>query len=298
MERNSTVQNTRNTRTTAIIIAGFAIAIIGRLLDWSLVTIFALLAALVVSSWLVTYWQTWRSLAWFRRYNRYSARVREGEANAVIAELSVQRESGDHAPETALILAAAYNYQGRGQAAEALAHEAFDAITVGGGGDTAALSRRARRDLAYLTRFDALLAQGRFTEAASGLRERIKHAIQPNFLSALTAWAYYLGGDHAQVRDLLATIQEPGTRFDNRRLLSPRFEFTVAFLRHTLDGADTLALMDQHRAIIDEWEATAVRNANNPYGARLSAVIAEMRAALGDARGHEQPDGRASAAGG
>lgn len=275
------MQNSRNTRTTVVIIAGFAIALIGQFLDWSLVTIFALLAALVVVSWLVTYWQTWRSLAWFRRYNAYSTRVREGEADAVIAELSVQRESGDRSPETALILAAAYNYQGRGQEAEALAYEAFNAITTGGACDAPSLSRRARCDLAYLTRFDALLAQGRFTEAAGGLRERIKHAIQPNFLSALTAWAYYLGGDHAQVRDVLATIQEPGTRFDNRRLLSPRFEFTVAFLRHTLDGADTLAIMRQHSAIVDEWDATAARNTGNPYGTRLSAVIAEMRAALG-----------------
>lgn len=273
--------NTRYSRAVTIIL-GVTVAIVGRLLGWSLVMIFLLLAALLVLRWLYDYWRTWRTLGWFRTYNAYSARVREGEVEPVIAELTARRAAGDTSPQTAITLAAAYNYRGQGPEAEPLALEAFDAVRSSGACESEKLAQRVKCDLAYLTRFDALLAQGRFTEAASGLRERIPQAIQPNFITALTAWAYYLGGNELQARDLVIHIRTPGPRISNHDLLTPRFELVVAYLRRVLHEADTLSEIVERREMIDEWAVTADRNAGNPYGRRLRDVVAKMRALLPD----------------
>lgn len=274
------MQNSNSSRATMVIVLGLVVALAGRLMGLSLVTIFLLLAGVMIISWIVTYWRTWRTLDWFRAYNAYSARVREGQTDEVIAELTARREAGDHSPETAFTLAAAYNYIGDGQAAEPLALEAFDTVTAGDTCNRTDLSSRAKCDIAYLTRFDMMLNQGRFMDAASSVRGRMKQALQPNFMTALTAWAYYLGRDGESSRALLEEIKEPGSRLQNERLLTPRFELVVAYLRHKLNGADTLAKLREHAAMIDAWDKTVERNAHNPYGQRLAEVLADMRAVI------------------
>lgn len=271
------MQSSRSSRALQIVILGVLITLIGRFLGLSLGIIFLLLAAVLVVTWVYTYWLTWRTLDWFREYNSYSSRVSDGDADTVIAELTTRRAEGDDTPETAITLAATYNYIGRGQEAEPLAFEAFDAVTENGDCDAENLSPRIRCDVAYLTRYDALLAQGRFVEAAGGLRERIPNAIQPNFQTALVTWAYFLGEAYDQAKEMLGKVQEPGARLNNERMLSPRFELIVAYLRHVLDGAATQAIIAEHRDNIDEWAVTAERNATNPYGKRLAEIVDSMR---------------------
>ncbi len=272
------MQDSRGSRALYVVILGMLVVLIGRVAGLSTGVIFLLLAMVLVVMWVYAYWRTWRTLGWFRTYNRYSARVREGEAAAVIDELAARRAQGDQTPETAFTLAAAYNYLGHGQKSEPLALEAFAAVAGSGACEASDLAPRARCDLVYLTRYDTLLAQGRFIEAAGGLRERIRGAIQPNFMTALVAWAYFLGEAYEQTREVLDTIQQPGTRMNNKRLLSPRFELVVAYMRHALKLADTHAIIAERRDNIEEWASTAARNAHNPYGERLAEIVDAMRA--------------------
>lgn len=274
------MQTSRSTRIRNVIIASVIVAIGGRLLGWSLTSIFLALAALTVAFWLYTYWTTWRTLEWYRVYSAYTVRIGRGDTEAVIAELTQRREQGDTSPLTAITLAAAYNYLGRGAEAEPYALEAFDAIMSSDLCSRTDISARARCDLAYLTRCDAMLTQGRFIEAAGGIRARMRDAMQPNFQTALAAWAYFLGGEHDSAREMLAEVREPGSRLDHTRLLSPRFIVLVAYMRHVLDDAETLDMLRDHAAALDDWDEAAARNAANPYGERLRAVLADIRALL------------------
>lgn len=283
-------EESRSSRALQIVIIGVLVTLIGRYLGLSLWLIFLLLAAVLVAGWLFTYWQTWRALDWFRRYNSYSSRVSDGEGAAVLNELTTQRANGDDSPETAFTLAATYNYLGRGQDAEPLALEAFAAIEDSGVCEETDLASRIRCDVTYLTRYDTMVSQGRFVEAASGLRERIRGSIQPNYQTALVTWAYYLGGATEQARAILERVQKPGAKLNNERMLSPRFELIVAYLRHELEDAHTLPVILSHRENIDEWAATAERNAGNPYGAQLENVVAALRTLAIEAETYAQQD--------
>ncbi len=276
------MQNSRSTRARNVIIAGLVIALAGRLLGWSLTSIFLALAALIVASWLVAYWQTWHSLGWHRTYHAFMTRIGSGDADAVIDELTQRRAQGDTSPLTTITLAAAYTHLGRGIEADPFALEAFNAITAHACAATG-FSSRGRCDLAYLTYCDALLAQGRFIAAASTMRTHMRDALQPQFQTALTAWAYFLGDDHDTAREVLSEIPASWPRRDDTRRLSSRFLLLLAYIRHKLhvfEDSDTIADLDTHAAALDDWDAYATRNAANPYGARLTAIAADIRALL------------------
>lgn len=279
------MQFSRNTRARNVIIAGVVIALAGRLLGWSLTSIFLALVALIVVLSIYYFWRTWRTLGWYRTYHAFVMRVHRGEAEAVIDELTQARAQGDTSPMTALTLAAAYTHLGRGTDADPLALEAFTAITAqdctggdhNGDGD---FTRRASCDTAYLTYYDALMVQGRYITAASTLRSHMNEALNPPVYLTLTAWAYFLGAEHDTAREVLSKVTTTWPGHRDMRPLSPRFLILLAYLRHQLHNTP----LDELRSLasnLNEWDDYAARNAANPYGESLVAIADEIRALLG-----------------
>jgi hypothetical protein len=262
------------------IIIGIALAIVGIVLKWSFLATIGVVIGICVIVFLIYVLIAVVRFGWLRRFNRYVGRLKAGDAPAVIAELEAQREKGDRSFERALALAAAYNYVGRAADAQPLLEEAqasLDRAGICGKKDTPS---RAKCDLVLVAQYDSQIVQGHFAEAAHSLRSRVSQAVQPNFMTAIIAWAFFLAGDTYNANVVLDHIQPATTRRNSKQVISPKYQFMIAYMRHTLLSADTRAdLLDRSDQFAD-WEDEASRNAANPYGVRLREILDEVRPLL------------------
>ena len=213
----------------------------------------------------------WR-LGWWRRISRVMARLEEGEVDTLLVELQSQY-TADPTFQHALALSLAYNYQGQGQAAEPLAQEALGLLDdeCRAGGNLA----RLKCDVATGLLCDAWIAQGRYTQAAERLLQRAPHSGQPQHMTYIAVWCYFLAGQQAQARKTLKTLN---IRYGLAGELEPQHRLMLAYLRHRLQGATFHP--DNLRDQIAAWEDEARRNAGNPFGARLRAILDDVHTAI------------------
>lgn len=247
---------------------------------WSLVGIALAIAFGVLVMWLfAVIWHRYR-IAWNRRFLRTSKRLMAGEGDAVIAELAARRAAGDRSVPTAIALAAAYAYVGRGDDAEQLADEAIRGVVAANTCARRDLSSRMQCEYARLARYDALVVQGRFAEAAHSLRPGASEALQPNFMIALVAWAFFLANDAYNASIVLREVQLPGAFNAQARLLSPNYHLMVLYMRYLLLGENTLPMMRKLAGRLQHWEDSVARHAHNPYGARVRAILDDLHPLL------------------
>jgi len=259
------------------IVIGVALAVVGILLDWPFVVTAAAALGIVIVVWLIYVVNAVIRFGWLRRFNQTIRRLKGGDAEAAIAELEAKRAGGDRSFEGTLALAAAYNYVGRGADAEPLVREAQSLLDRAGTCGKKDTSSRAKCDLVLVAQYDTQIVQGHFAEAAHGLRSRVSQAVQPNFMTAIIAWAFFLAGDSYNANVVLGHLQPATSRGNNKRMISLKYQFAVAYMRHKLLGEDTRAALVTHSDQLADWEAEATRNTANPYGARLCEILDEVR---------------------
>ena len=220
--------------------------------------------------------------AWYLRFRRVAARLKKGDAETVIAELEARRDHGDRSFTTTLNLSAAYAYQGRGDMAEPLAQELLAIIQAQRLETKKGRPALYKRELARIALADAWIAQGRFSEAAYFLRPYPADAAQPNFITAIIAWAFYLAGDTYNASVVLNFVKPESGPRDNATRIGPQYGLMVALMRQKLNGEDRRAELHKLSTTLPHWEDSAVRNAANPYGARLRVILDDLHALLGD----------------
>jgi hypothetical protein len=262
------------------IIIGIALAVAGIVLNWPFVATIGAGIGIIVVVWLIYVLTVMVRFGWLRRFNRQVARLKAGEAPAVITELEARRAKGERSFEGTLALAAAYNYVGRTDDARLLVEEAQSQLDQAGTSAKHDMSSRAKCDLALVAQYDSQIVQGHFVEAAHSLRPHVSQSVQPNFMTAIIAWAFFLAGDTYNANVVLDHIQPETTRRNNKRVIGPKYQLMIAYMRHTLLGEDTRAdLLDRGDQFAD-WEAEASRNAANPYGVRLRQILDDIRPLL------------------
>jgi len=259
---------------------GFALAFVGIALNWSLVATMGVVVVVMVVAWLIYVLTAMIRFAWLRRFNRTVRRLKDGEADTVIAELTARRAASGLSFEDTLALASAYSYGGRAADAEPLVLEAQSLLDQTATTTKMDMSSRAKCDLVLLAQYDTRLAQGQFAEAGHSLRPRVTQAVQPNFMTAIIAWAFFLAGDSYNASVVLGHIQPATTGRNNKRSISLKYQFMVAYMQHRLLGEDTRPELVQRSDQFRDWEAEAARNAANPYGARVRQILDDIRPLL------------------
>lgn len=270
------MQQYANLRLAISVVLFAAIYQLAMVQHWSLVGIALAMVFAALAIWLVAVIWHHHRIVWHRRYLRASKRLLAGEGNAVIAELKARRAVGDRSIPTAIALASAYSYMGRGLDAESLAEEAIQGVVAADLCARRDLSARMQCEYARLVRHDALIAQGRFAEAAHSLRPGASKALQPNFMIAIIAWAFFLANDTYNASIVLREVQLPGGFNAQARLLSPNYHLMVLYMRYTLLGENTMAAMRKLAGQLKVWEASAARHAHNLYGARLRVILDDL----------------------
>lgn len=211
-------------------------------------------------------------------------RLEQGEAAQVQAEAEKKRLAGDRSAENALLLSGAHCYQGRGKEAETFAYEALATLERSGAHRETDQKSRILYDMAAISLFDSLVAQGEFAKAARGLQPRIETSHQPNLLRALVIWGWFLAGEEGEARAVLSQLDGPAGRAAAERAgaiqsVTSKYQFILGHIRRELFGT---AFDLDFRAFQHErarWGDEAARNAANPYGQRLSAILAAIDAA-------------------
>jgi hypothetical protein len=221
-----------------------------------------------------------RRRAWPDDLSDLIMRLRTGRAEAALANLRAQRAKGDRSAETAALLAIACNFVGRGDEADPLAAEALAAIQERGLPDSSDALDRALCDIVYSAQYGAWIAQGHFDEAAAMLRAHLSSAVQRNSQTAAAAFGFFLAGDDDAVRDLLRQIQPVRDARQVNTLIGAQYLFMVAYMRHVLLDGDWLWELIQRQDQLDRWDEEAARNAANPYGVRLRAILDDVLALL------------------
>lgn len=236
-------------------------------------------------------------------------RLDAGEAESVLAEAVVRRENGDRSAENAIILSATYSYLGRGTEAQPFAHEALTTLERSGMMRKRAWAARVQVDMALVTLFDALLAQGHFIEAASYLGPRVPYSHQPNMMALLVTWALFLAEEDGRARamlkqmgdldalDAISPAVEYGSQTEpevkhtangqnNKRgvieSITPKYAFMLAFVECRLVGKPPSEPLYRHRDQFASWEDEAQRHADNPYGNRLRDILNQIAELLPD----------------
>jgi hypothetical protein len=262
------------------IIIGIVLAIAGIVLKWSFVATLGVVVVVGVVVWLIYVLTVIARFGWLRRFNRTVRRLKAGEAETVIAELTARRATGGLSFEETLALATAYNYVGRAAEAEPLVQEAQSLLDQAATAAKKDMSSRAKCDLALIAQYDTRIVQGHFAEAGHSLRPRVAQAVQPNFMTAIIAWAFFLAGDSYNASVVLGHIQPATTGRNNKRSISLKYQFMVAYMQHKLLGEDTRPDLVRRSDQFTDWEAEAARNAANPYGARVRQILDDIRPLL------------------
>lgn len=206
--------------------------------------------------------------------------IEQGQAQHVL-EAAQQRRQDDDRPEFALVQALALVHLGRGPQASRAVDDALRLMHPDEPGTSDTPGRFSSgtwlHDLAHVTRFNARLLCGEFAEAADGLAHYAANgSLQPQYAQTLVAFAYFLADDAQQAQSALRRIPDlPGAT----RYLSRKYQYMLGImgavlLRTDPHPDDRLNLRDL-TAELEVWRDEARRNAQNPYGRRLAAVLTE-----------------------
>lgn len=220
---------------------------------------------------------------WYLRYIRAMHRLTQGdeaEQVALIAELEAQHAAGKRPLETALMLAAAYCYTGRGDDAEPMSDEVISGVIARKLCEKRDLSARIWCEYARLARFDAWSTQGRFAEAAHSLRPGASGALRPEFMICVIAWGFFLARDDYNAQIVLEQLKLPKRLRHQKAKIPPKYLFMLAFMHWRLLGEETRADLHALRSSFAEWEKSAARHAGDLYGARVGEILAEIRPLL------------------
>ncbi len=223
------------------------------------------------------------SWKWYPPVAHMLKRIREGEAEAVIAELEPQYTAGKLSTEMIAALAEAYGYVNRAAEAEPLARYVLADLGLRGVLNKRNPESRMLGELGALVLSDALTGQGRFIEAADMLRSFAPGAVRPNWITALSALYFYMGGETYNAQVMLSTVRPVGIRYWNmttEKIIPPQYKFITNFLQMRLLGQDKQAALEKNSKQMDMWEAEYQRHAESPYGIRLRELLDEVWTAL------------------
>ncbi|NDJ78097.1 MAG: hypothetical protein GYB65_17755 [Chloroflexi bacterium] len=207
-------------------------------------------------------------------------RIFSGNGEAVITELLDRQARGNSfSAEDNLVLATAYTFGGDGVVAEMYALAAQKMLELDG--TSAFRSKHARRiyTFAQTSVADAWARQGRFDDAARLIQEILPQSVLPNHERAVTAFYFYLAGQHDQAAAELVRLKPVGRAW-RAKIITEQFQLMVALLRHRLHKQDTRSMMATLAVHYHMWEATYQRNAHNLYGERLREVLDELQPLL------------------
>jgi tetratricopeptide (TPR) repeat protein len=226
------------------------------------------------------------ALKWFETL---ILRLKQGEAEAVIAETRAALEEQPDRIELLISLATAYSYIGQGEDAEPYARRAFDAV-YHRGLDGFPHHFDHYDDIAYLGVYEAVLKQGRFSESAHWLEPYADLAVRHNYMWICTAFAYFLAGQNHEASAALErmAVYSPydgkDSPFDEKFRVSYSYRMMAAYIYQKVlprfhPGRLFYGRMGtgDNQAALVEWEEEARRNAHNTYGQRLAEILEGLR---------------------
>jgi hypothetical protein len=199
--------------------------------------------------------------------------IRAGESSSILDAAKQQRLRGNRSPETTLLLAAGHVHAGEGAEAESYAREVIQWLDTHGTTRRRDPYARTLCDMAAVTLYDALLIQGQYTAAAEAMLPRASSSTQPDLVHALAAWALFLDGDTNTVRSMLPDLIHSD--------VGHKHGLIVDYMRQQVWGETRSAALRANRDGLAAWQKEAARNAANPYGARLRAVLDDVRRVAG-----------------
>jgi len=222
--------------------------------------------------------------SWRTGFLRTRKRLKAGHVSSELAHLNYLHDHGDSSFKTLLRLLLSYLHDGRAAEAAAIADEletAFARETKHM--NTSSQEYRVMRDLLKIGRYDATVSQGDFIRAAQDLSDYVGQCLKPFFAAELIAFAYHLARDDEHAAHIICQFPPKVTWRTSaywifaHRQMSPNYRFLLAYLQHALCGHDKRRALHRMRARLDYWEDEAARNAANPYGQRLSEILADVR---------------------
>ncbi|HVO71108.1 MAG TPA: hypothetical protein VMT24_13745 [Aggregatilineaceae bacterium] len=149
------------------ILLGIVLAAVGIALKWSSAATPVMVIGVIALAWLIYLLTVIARFAWLRRLNRIVRRLKAGEADRVIAELSARRAISSLSFEETLGLAMAYHSVGRTADSELLVQEAQSLLNQAATATKKDISSQAKRDLVLAAHYDAWIAQGHVPMPAS-----------------------------------------------------------------------------------------------------------------------------------
>jgi hypothetical protein len=147
------------------ILLGIVLATVGIALNRPSVITPGVVIGVIALAWLIYLLTVVARFAWLHRLNRTVRRLKAGDADGVIAELTARRAARGLAFEETLALAMAFHCVGRTADAELLVQEAQSLLAQTGTATKKDLSSQAKRDLALAAHYDAWIAQGHVSKA-------------------------------------------------------------------------------------------------------------------------------------
>ncbi|HMA37617.1 MAG TPA: DUF3592 domain-containing protein [Chloroflexia bacterium] len=218
-----------------------------------------------------------------------SRRVRTEPVAPLIATWTARHAAGERPPEPALLLAYAYDYEGRAAESEHFAREALGVLDgpagrpqarrVQLGGPFARQVAYQQRGMAHILLVNARLAQGAYSEAADLAQAALPTAPWPAQLWPLIAWAAFLSGDAARARAALQELRRIAPR-ERPQNLGVGYELVVAYLRNQLLGEDTRPALAQYQGQLAAWRERAGRRPAGPYRLRVEEVARDIERIL------------------
>lgn len=276
-------------RHASAVIAAILILLVAGWREWSftqlIVNMLILFAVVFVGGTALMFVVSRLSSRQIIRVRTHHQRIEAGDAQGLIGDLEARRGKPGWQVGDALALAIAYAHLGDGPRSDALASEIVAQLERKGTHKHWNPTARWLYDFAAITQAEAWLCLGRFHDAAEIVRARVPTTIHANFLTALTAWLYYLGGEDYNARVALAHIKPPPRWRHQPNWLDPMVSLLAAYLQHTLVGTISLRIPPDAQRYVDKLAAEAARNAHNPYGERLGAVVPDMQALLDQRHG-------------
>lgn len=214
---------------------------------------------------------------WSIHFTRTIRRIGGGQAERVIEELNAQRAAGDHDLVTLILLSSAHAYLGQGEQAYSVSQDMMRIAAAEKVCDSRSLSLRMKCEYVRIARSDALIALGRFSEAAHSLRPGASTALQPNFMITLVAWAFFLAGDSYNTEVVLRQVKPVRAYWQKyETLIPPKYHLMAAYMRYRVLGENTLNTLHKLKKHFSAWEKEAELNRENPYGARLHTILGDL----------------------
>ncbi len=273
-------------QTIYLSVAASLIVLIGIRLGLPLWTLIGIAVLFAFVPPILTVSSSLRQMQWIGPFTENTKRIKSGEADAVLREMRERYNQGDRDLTVLVTLSAAYNFLNDAAAATGYAAEARAVVDAENDCTGRSLRARLRCDIVVIAEADALVTEGRFTEAAQTFADRLPNTAQTNFFRALTAWYLFLANEDDRVRELLKRIKPPGGPLDLRRSISTRYMLMLAYMRHNLTDANTNADLHAYSHAYVEWRRELERSAGTPYGERLRPVVEELRVLLDAEESH------------